>query len=162
MQRLCQAARECVFIMLDIPSVSEKHPQEDKQMQYHEFIDRVQKLAGLESADKAVKATEATLETLGERLYRTERDELAAQLPKELKECLFRRQDTERFLLEDFYKRVSARADVHYHRAVELAQAVAAVLRGAVSQGELSDILAGLDAEYGELFGEKPKGPLSP
>ena len=136
--------------------------REDKSMRYHEFIDRVQKLAGLESLDDAVRATEATIETLSERLSKTERDKLAAQLSKELKELFLRRHNTERFLLEDFYSRVSARANVRYHRAVELAQAVAAELREAISPGELEDILSELPDEYGELFGVKPKGPLSP
>ncbi|MEW6382013.1 MAG: DUF2267 domain-containing protein [bacterium] len=131
-------------------------------MRYHEFVERVRKLAGFESLDEAILATEATLDTLSERLSRTERDELAAQLPKELKEYFIKGRNTERFLLEDFYSRVSARADVRLHRAIEQAQAVMKVLQEAVSPGELEDILSGLPDEYSELFGKKPKGPLSP
>ncbi|MCL6583732.1 MAG: DUF2267 domain-containing protein [bacterium] len=131
-------------------------------MRYQEFIEQVKKLGGFESLDEAAKVTEATLETLSERLSRKEREDLAAQLPKELKEYFLKGRDTERFLLEDFYSRVSARAAVRYHRAVEQAQAVMQVLREAVSPGELEDILSELPDEYGELFGRKPKGPMSP
>ena len=53
---------------------------------------------------------------LGERIYRTEQDKLAAQLPKELREYLSSRAqpetmrgDTDRYSLEEFYNRVSAR-----------------------------------------------------
>lgn len=131
-------------------------------MRYNAFIELVQRKAGLESIDQAVQATEAALETLGERLYRTERENLAAQLPNELKQYLFKRQVTDRFSLEEFYERVSARSDVRYHHAVEQARAVMAVLREAISPGELKDILSKLSDDYGELFGEKPLSPLSP
>jgi uncharacterized protein (DUF2267 family) len=47
-------------------------------MQYEEFIQRVQERADLGSREEAVRATEAVLGTLGERLYRTERDDVAA------------------------------------------------------------------------------------
>jgi uncharacterized protein (DUF2267 family) len=129
-------------------------------MRYDEFITRVRERAGL-GRDEAVRSTEATLATLGERLYRTERENLAAQLPNELKEDLFKQVDSEvtwrdvdRFSLEEFYIRVSARAEVGYPDAVKQAQAVVAVLREAVSAGEIEDVLAELPEEYGELFGE--------
>jgi uncharacterized protein (DUF2267 family) len=130
-------------------------------MRYHEFINRVQERTDLGSRDEAARATEATLATLGERLYRTERENLAAQLPDELKEDLFKRVDSEvirrdvdRFSLEEFYIRVSARAEVGYPDAVKRAQAVIAVLQEAVSAGEIEDVLSKLPDEYGELFGE--------
>jgi uncharacterized protein (DUF2267 family) len=129
-------------------------------MRYDEFISRVQERAGL-ARDEAVRSTEATLATLGERLYRTERENLAAQLPDELKEDLFKevdsevtRRDVDRFSLEEFYIRVSARAEIGYPDAVKRAQAVIAVLREAVSAGEIEDVLSKLPDEYGELFGE--------
>jgi uncharacterized protein (DUF2267 family) len=131
-------------------------------MQAYEFIKRVQKLAGLESQEEAMKATEASLETLGERLTKAEREKLAAQLPKELKEYLLKRPHPDRFVLEAFYERVSARADIRYHNAVKQAQAVMAVMMEAISPGELDDILSQLSHDYSELFGQKPESPLSP
>lgn len=40
-------------------------------MHYQEFLDRVQQRTGLGSRDAAVQVTAATLETLGERLSKT-------------------------------------------------------------------------------------------
>lgn len=130
-------------------------------MQYDEFMERVQEQANLDSQEDAGRITEVVFATLGERLYRTEAAGLEAQLPKELKGLFFARQppestrqDTDRFQLEEFYNRISARADVNYSQAKKLAKAVVAVLREAVSPGEWRDALATLPAEYGELFGE--------
>ncbi|MGH8009036.1 MAG: DUF2267 domain-containing protein, partial [Candidatus Binatia bacterium] len=128
----------------------------------------VQERAGLRSRDTAVQVTAATLETLGERLSKTEREKLAAQLPRALQPYLFRRHSLdafEAFSLEEFYNRVRARTDVGYPDAVKQAQAVVAVLQEAVSPGEVKYIFSELSAfadDYGELFGKKPQGPASP
>ncbi|MEJ2032998.1 MAG: DUF2267 domain-containing protein [Deltaproteobacteria bacterium] len=131
-------------------------------MRERDFVDRVRERAGLESKGEAEKVVRATLETLGERLHKTERVKLAAQLPDELKELLHRRPDHDFFQLEEFYNRVSARAGIRYPHAVEQAMAVATVLKEAVSPGELAEIIADLTEDYRELFGEKEKSPLSP
>ncbi len=128
-------------------------------MRYHEFIHRVQEHTDLETPEEAVQLTKAVLATLGERLYRTERDDLAAQLPDRLKEFLFAEQDPEntrrdvqRFPLAEFYNRVSARAEIGRPDAIEQTKAVVAVLQEAVSAGELKDVMAELPDEYSELF----------
>ena len=130
-------------------------------MQYHEFMERVQEQADLDSHDAAAWITEVVLATLGERLYRTEAAELAAQLPKELKGHFFARQppentrqDTDRFQLEEFYNRISARADVNYSQAKKLAKVVVSVLQEAVTPGEWQNALSTLPPEYSELFDE--------
>ena len=99
-------------------------------MRYHEFIERVQATGELDQ-DEAVRATRATLATLGERIYRTERDNLAAQLPDDLKAYLHEQvgsratqRDVEHFSLQEFYNRVGARSDVTYKHAVKRAKAV--------------------------------------
>lgn len=46
--------------------------------------------------------------------------------------------------------------------AEKLSKAVAAVLKRAVSGGEIKDVMDSIPGDYGELFGEKPAGPLSP
>jgi len=131
-------------------------------MEYHELIDRVMKETNLQSREETAKIVEATLETLGERLSKTERENLAAQLPNELKGNLLKRHATDRFLLEEFYNRVSARADLGYPEAVKQCQAVMAILREAISPGEWRDVLSELPGEFKELFGEKPPSSLSP
>jgi uncharacterized protein (DUF2267 family) len=131
-------------------------------MHYEDFVDQVRKRAGLQNNQQAEIAVRITLETLGERLHRTEREKLAAQLPNRLKEYLGSRPGHDFFLLEEFYNRVAARSGIRYPNAVEQALAVVDVLKEAISPGELRDLLAGLSEEYGELFGVREVGPLSP
>lgn len=132
-------------------------------MNYSDFVSEVQTEAGLDSIEEAARVAEATLETLGERLEETELRLLAAQLPNELKEFLHRRDDTPyKYDLEEFYNRVSARADIGYPDAVRQSRSVIAVLCRAVSRGEIDDVLYRLPFPFGELFGKEPAGALSP
>jgi uncharacterized protein (DUF2267 family) len=128
-------------------------------MQYDEFTRRVQAYAGLGTSDEAMRLTEAVFATLGECLYRTEEDDLAAQLPRELKDALVAKQppeqskkDVQRFSLEDFYNRIRARVGTGYPSAVKEANAVITVLQEAVSAGEIAAILDELPDEFGVLF----------
>lgn len=131
-------------------------------MQYTEFIQQVKSQSNFESDKQAEQAVEATLETLGERLSRTEQENLAAQVVNELKEMLLKRTDVHSYDLEEFYNRVSARGDMGYPDAVKRSQAVVNVLTNAISQGEIDDILSEVDEDFGELFGIKSPGPASP
>ena len=131
-------------------------------MQYSEFINQVHSQTNLDSEDQAKKAIEATLETLGERLSQAEQKNLAAQVVDELKDMLLKRTDVHSYNLEEFYNRVSARADMGYPDAVKRSQAVVNVLTSAISQGEIDDILTEIDEDFGELFGIKSPGPASP
>jgi uncharacterized protein (DUF2267 family) len=131
-------------------------------MEYIQFIQKVQEYAALDDVDSAAKVIQATLQTLSERLPRTHRRHLEAQLPGELKQYLPKHRKMEYLLLEEFYQRIADRADLGYQNAVKYAQAVARVLREAVAPGELDDILSGFPNEYRELFGQSPSGPLSP
>lgn len=128
-------------------------------MRHEEFINLVQERANLDSQAEAERITEVTLSTLGERIYRSARDDIAAQLPAGLKEYLHQRarpqvsaEQVDRFSLEEFYNRVSARADVGYPSAVEQAKAVFQTLREAISAGEWQDLREELPAEYDELL----------
>jgi uncharacterized protein (DUF2267 family) len=138
-------------------------------MRYQEFFKAVRDQAEPEERGRAEQAIQAALATLGERIYRADREDLAAQLPDELKEALFARVDGEAtrldidpYSLEEFYTRVSARCDVGYSRGVTWARRVMTVLRAAVTPGILQDILEQLPEEYAELFGQEPEGPASP
>jgi uncharacterized protein (DUF2267 family) len=131
-------------------------------MHYDDFIDRVRERAGLQSKREAETAVRVVLETLGERLHKTEREKLAAQLPNRIKEYICSRPAHDFFPLEEFYNRVTARAEVRYPQGVERAMAVIGVLKDAVSPGELADVLADLTDDYRELFGEKEISPVSP
>lgn len=131
-------------------------------MRYAQFIQKVQEYAGLENPDEAAKVIKATLETMSERMPRTHREHLAAQLPDEMKDFFPKHQHMEYLSLEEFYRRIGNRADISLHNAVKYAEVMARVLREAVASGELEDILAVFPDEYNELFGRKPLSPLSP
>ncbi len=139
-------------------------------MDYDEFVGRVQEKADLDSPEDAAAAVRATLGTLGEMLSPKERHDLAAELAKPLKECLTLWMEQppreltrpHRFSLEEFYNRVAARSDVGYPAAIKHSQAVIQVLKEAVSQGELRDVLRELPDEYEELLSGQPRGPVSP
>lgn len=122
-------------------------------MEYAAFIDRVQQRMGVDSQAEAVRATHATLETLGERLSTHETRQLAAELPTEIRAYLLQRSAHQQpFTLEEFFNRVSARADVRWHQAVAQARAVIAVVGEAVSSGELEDVRTELAPDYDALF----------
>ncbi len=123
-------------------------------MQYSDFVRRVQKHAGLKTIEQAVIAAHATLETLGERIDRSNRDKLASQLPGELKEALLRCGHTQRFTLEAFYNRVAARMRVRGPHAISQAKSVLAVLREAVAEGEIQHVAEDLPEEYEEILCE--------
>jgi len=130
-------------------------------MQYDTFVDQVQAKAGVGSRDEAIRLAEATLETLGERLYRTDRGDIGAQLGHELEQVLLKRaadqttrQDVDRFGIADFYHRVSARSGIAGPDATEGARAVVSVLREALSPGAWRKVPASLPTEYRELWEE--------
>lgn len=133
-------------------------------MQYDDFIRQVQGQANLDSPEEATEITRAVLETLGERLDRTVRDGVEAQLPNELKEFLLARADPvpDRYDLPEFYNRVGARADLKYYDAAERSWQVFSVLKQAIADGEVQDILKSLPEEFGELFGKDIPGQVRP
>ncbi len=130
-------------------------------MDYKEFIDLVQKNSNLPDRDDAEQITRATLETLGEVLQHTERDDLAAQLPKELKSFLYER-DHDLYQLQEFYRRVGARSNSGYYDAAERAKAVMQALADAVTPGALDQAMADLPAPYKDLLKKEPQGPGFP
>jgi uncharacterized protein (DUF2267 family) len=131
-------------------------------MQYNAFIEAVQSHEdGVGTRSAARRLTDAFFDTLGERLEHPARDHVAAQLPHDLKEILGRRHSVEHFTLEEFYKRLGARAGLHYEQAIEKTHIVTDVLRRAIPESEISFLLEQLPGEYIELFGP-PHGPLSP
>lgn len=133
-------------------------------MRYEEFIDQVRQDFSPGSQDEALRITRATLETLGERIYRTARQNLAAQLPDQIKELLVARtepersaQDVDQFSMQDFYHRVSARAEMGYPRTLDGVKVVMQVMRQAVSPGIWEQLKNELSADYDEIMEETEK-----
>jgi len=138
-------------------------------MQKAEFLERVRERRETASPEQVEEVVKAALAALGERLYRTERDALKAQLPKEMEGYLEREsireaepQDVPRFNLEEYYQRVDARVEVGFPAVVAWSRDVLAVLEEAVSDSVMDKVLAALPDSYRELFGREPGGPASP
>ena len=121
-------------------------------MQYDEFVGQVQHRARLASPGEAIRAIHATLETLGERLFGGEANNLAAQLPREIGYYLTLAEFLEAMSLKEFYQRVSERERIDLPVSIYHAQAVVSVLLDAVSPGEIADVRAQLPSEYQHLF----------
>jgi uncharacterized protein (DUF2267 family) len=128
-------------------------------MDYDKFVSQVQNRAGFEDRLQAENAIATTFETLGERLYRTDKDQLAAQLPGELKTYLMARQEpgptrrhVDRFDLEEFINRISARSGLGYPQARKVARVVMAVLAEALPASVLQDAFAELPDEFKKLM----------
>ncbi len=132
-------------------------------MQYDEFIGQVQHRARLSATDEAVRATRATLTTLAERLAGGEPKDLAAQLPEEIGRWLLRpeSQASDRFSLDEFFRRVSEREGVELPQAVHHARAVISVLQEAVTPGEIKDVRAQLPEEWTPLIEAGSEGNMN-
>ncbi len=122
-------------------------------MKYDEFIKEVQTRAHLDNEDQALKAAESTLNTLAERILKSEAEELAAQLPQQIGLYLVAGEYAQSFDMEQFYYKVSLRESLGQPLAMMHARAVMSVVEQAVSPGELRDMLAELPTEeYESLF----------
>ena len=122
-------------------------------MQYDEFIESVARGAGI-SREEAERITAATLRTLAERITGGEAEDLAAQLPRELKPYLTRPgEEAERFGVDVFIARVAERAGTDPDQALAHVGAVFATLREAVTPGELDDVAAQLPDGLRDLLG---------
>jgi uncharacterized protein (DUF2267 family) len=122
-------------------------------VQYDEFINKVAERSGFKRK-LAEAATRATLATLAARITGGEANDLAAQLPLELKGPLLAGPDeAQSFDLEEFRRRVAEHAGISQEEAKIAIEAVFATLAEAITGGELDDVLAQLPLEYRELVG---------
>jgi uncharacterized protein (DUF2267 family) len=122
-------------------------------VKYDEFIRSVAQGAGI-SREDAERLTAATLHTLAERISGGEAEDLAAQLPKELKPHLEGvEEEAESFDVDVFVARVAERTGTDPDQALAHVGAVFATLREAVDGGELDDIASQLPDGLRDLLG---------
>lgn len=122
-------------------------------MQYDEFISNVAGRTGWDR-ERVEAVTRATLATLAARITRGEADDLAAQLPGELKEPLLSgKSEAEPFDVAEFKRRVAEHAGVPEEEAEKGILAVFETVRAGVTGGEFDDVVAQLPAEFRELTG---------
>jgi uncharacterized protein (DUF2267 family) len=135
----------------DVPHAAEPLPLDD-------FLRRVADRAGTD-VSTARRVADAVLETLGERIAHGEVEDLAAELAPELSAAL-EQGDAEsdgraqRMSLDEFLHRIAEREHVAPDVAPDHARAVFLTLREAVSEKEISDLLAQLPRDYEPVLAE--------
>jgi uncharacterized protein (DUF2267 family) len=122
-------------------------------MEQDEFITKVGQRADVSLEAAGMLAT-ATLQTLAERISGGEAEDLAAQLPTELKALLMGAEEpAQAFGADEFVRRVADRAGTDPDRATTGVRAVFATLREAVSRGEFDEITSQLPKDLRALVG---------
>lgn len=127
-------------------------------MEYEEFIATVAHEAEVDR-EQAERAARATLDTLGERISSGQAQDLARQLPPELRPLLERTDRAQPFGVDEFLARVAEREGTSPDRARDHARAVFATLGAAVSQKEIEDVAAELPKDFTSLIREAEAGP---
>lgn len=135
--------------LLEAAGIGRRQAMEDD-----DIVLRVVELAGLDR-DQARGATEAVLETLAVRISDGEVDDLAAELPANLRPALERGLRESRaaqpMTADEFVARVADREGVDLDEAERHARAVFAALREVVSHKEFCDMAAQLSNDYARL-----------
>lgn len=125
-------------------------------MKYNEFINTVVDNGGAADRESAQAVTSIVLADLGQRLQGDEAEDLAAQLPEELKATVTEHKDAEPVVddVDDFLRRVAQHLGhgVDPDQAREKARAVFVTLRQSISPGEIDDVRAQLPAGFEPLF----------
>jgi uncharacterized protein (DUF2267 family) len=126
--------------------------QEATDMKFDEFIAAVQERAGAIPREEAERGTYATLEVLADRLTAGEADDLAAQLPKPLKDALTPLEpEAEPFGVKDFVDRVAAKVGETSVPPKQLVRAVMTTVREAVTGGEFHEVMQQLPDEFWDV-----------
>ncbi|MFW5802483.1 MAG: DUF2267 domain-containing protein [Verrucomicrobiota bacterium] len=121
-------------------------------MNFDEFMGKVQHRARLADTGEAVRTARVVLQNLAARVSPGERKDMAAQLPREVAYYLDQVPASETFNLQTLYDRISKDEGVDKPLAVFHANAVASVLRDALTGGEANEVIEQLPAEFRGLF----------
>lgn len=116
-------------------------------MDYRGFITTVERETATPT-EEAERAVRATLQTLAERISGGEADDIAQQLPPELRPLLQDGKDAQRFDADEFVRRVAEREGTAPATAARHARAVFAALGRAVSRDELADMASELPRDF--------------
>ena len=125
-------------------------------MKYEEFIKHVGQNGGPSDQVQADAVTRTVLSDLGRRLQDDEAEDLASQLPQELKELVTVRSNEMQTTddVDDFTRRVADHLGVGVgpDQARRYIQGVLRTVRTAVSDGQVKHLRAQLPAGFGPLF----------
>jgi uncharacterized protein (DUF2267 family) len=128
---------------------------------YDGFISTVSERAHAPS-EEAERAACATLQTLAERLTAGETEDIAEQLPEQLRACLDARGAYEPFHADEFLRRGAARAALPRPHAERDARAVFVALWRAVGPEEFDDLRSELPKDFEPLLDDALHQPPAP
>jgi uncharacterized protein (DUF2267 family) len=117
---------------------------------YETFLAEVEQQAQA-SREEAERAVRATLQTLAERISAGQAEDLARQLPPEVRPLLEGDGEGEPFTLAEFLRRVAEREGADLATAEQHAAAVFAALGLAVTREELEDMSSELPKDFAPL-----------
>ncbi|HLS26677.1 MAG TPA: DUF2267 domain-containing protein [Beutenbergiaceae bacterium] len=125
-------------------------------MKYDEFISQIGDHGGPSDRIQADAVSRTVLTDLGKRLQPHEAEDLASQLPEELKESVTVHTEAQQTTddVDEFIRRVSKNlgGGVEPDQARRYIQGVLRTLRSAVSEGQIRHVRSQLPAGYGPLF----------
>lgn len=121
-------------------------------MKYHDLLGYVSTVTGTDQA-RAEKTTRAFFETLNQRLTNDEAQNLAAQLPEELKDTLHpTAPEVEKLSRDEFLIRFARMAEISNDQARDTAKALWQSLKETVTAGEVGDVKTQLPEDLNRLF----------
>jgi uncharacterized protein (DUF2267 family) len=123
-------------------------------MDYEQIIAVIRRAAGGLSTEEAELAAHATLQTLAERLSRSEALAIGRELPAELKPWIYTVTDAAAFDIDEFLGKVADREDTDVETALRHARAVFFTLGDALSPAEVAHLAACLPQTFDPLVAE--------
>jgi uncharacterized protein (DUF2267 family) len=121
-------------------------------MDHEHFIGIVKEKSGIADDQEAHRATCQTLHTLAQRISPGEADDLAQQLPEQLRECMTPDAPLEKFHVDEFIRRIEEYLGADHSTAEREARAVLAALYAAVGPEEFDDMRSQLPMDFQQLL----------
>ncbi len=123
-------------------------------MDKHQFLTAVKDELDLADLGEAESASRSVLAALADRITDDEANDLASQLPKDLRDFVMRRGGPlQKMDMDTFIGRIQGDLDLAtYNQAARVAAGVFAVLKRAVSVGEWEDVVSQLPRDLQDMF----------
>ena len=123
-------------------------------MTEQEFVRKVQERLGLATEDEAMAASKSVLAATADRITRDEANDLASQLPGNLRDLVKGRGGpVQKMDAETFIHRIESDLDLQSEeQAAGVTQAVFSVLKEAVTEGEWEDVVSQFPRELQTMF----------
>lgn len=123
-------------------------------MDKHQFLTEVKNELRLKDMAEAETASRSVLAALTDRITDEEANDLASQLPHDLRDFIRRRTGPlQKMDMDTFVSRIQGDLDLEtWDQAARVAAGVFAVLKRAVSPGEWEDVVSQLPRELQDMF----------